>query len=158
MGICANSLFEAFGAVLFDSMVAKFELEKYGRPAEKVKFSTEFKLACVAAWFALVTLAIGFFAWLIGLFIPFCGWLLPSVATCRRIGCSYLWSSVLTHNALDRRDELFEADNWLVAGFGMACVIMLAIPVLAIIFIPGMVLGGAIVYNEHLDTVLEDVG
>ena len=102
--------------------------------------------------------AAGFFAWLIGLFIPFCGWLLPSVATCRRIGCSYLWSSVLTHNALDRRDELFEADNWLVAGFGMACVIMLAIPVLAIIFIPGMVLGGAIVYNEHLDTVLEDVG
>ena len=158
MGICANSLFEAFGAVLFDSMVAKFELEKYGRPAERGNFSTEFELACVAAGFALVTLAIGFFAWLIGLFIPFCGWLLPSVATCRRIGCSYLWSSVLTHNALDRRDELFEADNCLVAGFGMACVIMLAIPVLAIIFIPGMVLGGAIVYNEHLDTVLEDVG
>ena len=65
---------------------------------------------------------------------------------------------MLTNNELDLRDDLFEADNWLVAGFGMACVIMLAIPVLAIIFIPGMVLGGAIVYNEHLDTVLEDVG
>ena len=158
MGICANSLFEALGAVLFDSMVAKFELEKYGRTPEKTGFARELKLTCAAAWFAAVTLVIGFFAWLVGLFVPFCGWLLPSLATCRRIGCSYLWSSVLTHNALDRRDEVFEADNWLVAGFGMACVIMLSIPVLAIVFIPGMALGGAIVYNEYLEAAGKEDG
>lgn len=151
MGIGANSLFEGFGAILFDSMVSRFELEKYGHKAVKVNFAGECKLAWVAAWFAVVTLIIGSVAWIIGAFIPLAGWLLPSLMTCRRVGCSYLWSSILTHNSLSRRKEITAARGNIIAGFGIACIIMLAVPVLAIAFIPGMTLGGAILYNEYLE-------
>lgn len=150
MGICANSLFEGFGAFIFDSMVAEFEFERYGHHAEKVNFIGQVKIGWAAVKFAVVTLILGFMAWLIGLFIPFFGWLLPTVVTCRRIGCSYLWSSMLTHNALAREKEIFAVRRGVVAGFGLVCTIMLSIPVVAVLIIPGITLGGAIVYNEYL--------
>ena len=148
--VITNSLFEAFGSLFFDTMVADFERRKYGFVAEKMPWQGQLRVALAAILFASGTLILSLFSTILALFVPLAGWLITIFILSHRIGFSYQWSPIVTHNALAERRRLLHSRPWLLRGFGTIAQFILVVPFLGTLFIPGLVLGGSIIHNEYL--------
>lgn len=67
------SLYEAFGAFFFDSLVQKFERERYGVEAAPVPFRENLRYLLQSAGFSFVTMIWSFLLFWPGIFIPVAG-------------------------------------------------------------------------------------
>ncbi len=150
MGVISNTLFEAFGALVFDTMVSRFMLAEYGVKSRKVTWRENFTCLCRSAWFAIVTLGWSVVWSLAGLWIPGVGFLLTPLLTGRRVAAAYLWAPLLLSGKLDEFKQSYREQSGVLAGFGFGCSFILAVPIIGLFGVPGMVLGGAMIYNERI--------
>lgn len=145
------SLYEAFGAFFFDSLVQKFERERYGVEAAPVPFRENLCYLLQSAGFSFVTMIWSFLLFWPGIFIPVAG-ILPAVLVVGyRFGLTYVFSSAFADRVDVREVRRLAARNRaLMLGFGAAGYLWLLIPFSAVFLLPGFALGGAMIYRERL--------
>ncbi len=151
MAVLASSLFEFIGAYFMSRMVRVFEKDQYGKPNPQIPIWKDFGNALSCAIYAAVTLLIYLFLFIAGLFIP----LLPQIGSVfllgRRYAVSYCAESAFNRNlSLSELVVLFSRRPGLRSGFGAGCFLLLLIPVFSILFIPGFMIGGAMLMEQEL--------
>lgn len=150
-GSLTNSLFEAFGAIFFDDMIAKFANQQYSVPIEKITAKENLAMMSISIWYAIQTLMLSLLGFIISLIVPFGGFLVVPFLTARRIGTSYLWSAVLVDKQLKNRSILLEKSVYERFGFGLLATLLLSIPLLGVVIVTGMTIGGAMLYFEVMN-------
>ncbi|MDD4816560.1 MAG: EI24 domain-containing protein [Victivallaceae bacterium] len=149
--LLSNSVFEAFGSLFFDGLVAKFERDFYHRSSERPIWRANLYCVWKSSRFAVGTLLGALFGAAVGLFVPGFGFLIaPALIGCR-VGCSYLWSPLLLHGGIAEYRKFFRRGGGELWCFGFVVSLVLSLPVIGIFAVPGFVIGGAIFYNERLD-------
>ncbi len=148
-GMLANCLFEAIGSLFFDKLVAEFAEEHYEVTCHKATLKENFALTSIALRYALVTAGLSIVGFIFGMFIP-AGFLLAPLLTGKRIGVSYLWSSFLVDNTIAKRNNLIPKATRQLYSLGFISSFILSVPIFGLFVVPGMVLGGTMIYYERM--------
>ena len=151
LGMTVGTLYEMFGGFFFDSLVDHYETGKYGPRQVAITWKTSLKYSFESILFGIKT-ALAFCAlFIISLFFPVIGQILLI------IGMGYLFGLSYTVCSANRNGttigELKKAAGkriFIILGFGVSAYFLLMIPLTAIIFLPGLVLGGAELFNREL--------
>ncbi len=144
-----NAFFEIFWALFFSRLVIRFERERYDLGAARLPWRREWLWNLECGIFAAVTFVLWLALFAVGWFLPVIGPLLPIIAVGYRYGLSYLFNSGFNRNMSIAmlRGEL-AGHRGLVRGFGAVIYLIMLAPVVAVFFIPGLVLGGSMLLNE----------
>ena len=154
LAILLGTLYECVGGPFFAAMVRHFESRRYGRPADPgLTFATDARntLACIGYSLGTLVCAIPFY--LAGLLFPVTVQLLAALILGRRYGIGYC-SEAAFNRGLTLRDlhtRLFLGRQALLYGFGFAVFLIMLVPVVAVLAIPGLVIGGTMLVNEQAE-------
>lgn len=155
LAILLGTLYECVGGPFFAAMVRHFECRRYGRPADpglSLATDTRNTLACIV--YALGTLVCAIPFYLAGLLFPVTVQLLAALILGRRYGIGYC-SEAAFNRGLSLRDlhtRLFFGRQALLYGFGFAVFLIMLVPIVSVIAIPGLVIGGTMLVNEQTET------
>lgn len=148
----SNMLFELFGAIFFAKMVRQYEHTVYHRPLKPdISFQKDIENAVSCGIYAVITLLFTIVLFVLSFFFPVVIQVLTIILIGYRYGISYCseagFNRKLTLGMLQRQ---FQGRHKLILyGFGVAVFLLLMIPLISIIFIPGFVIGGTILVNEE---------
>ncbi len=145
-------VYEFFGnAFFFDPLLARIRKMQYGVGQKPMCFEQNLKCCFNGIAFSIVTLLLNLFLILLNLILPGIGLALQILLVGYRYGISYLFTAAYTdgedaallHRKIVRRRAL-------LLGFGCTGFLLTAIPFLSMPLLPGLVTGGAILYEEEL--------
>ncbi len=151
MVLAVNMLYELFGAWFFARLVTVFERRRYGVEAIPHGWWLECKYNGECMIFAAVTLVLwlGFSA--IAWVIPVIGPVLLILVIGYRYALSYMFNSGFNRHWSTRELRLELAGHRpAVYGFGVILYFCMLLPLLPVLLIPGLVLGGAMLVNEEV--------
>ncbi len=145
------TFYEAVGTVFFDGLVRRFEREEYGLlPAETGRWNDLVYLgqsACYAAGTVGWTLLLAIPCFL----LPAVGVLLPAAVVGYRFGVTALFPPGFSgRTGVPELRRLAASRRWLMLGFGGPAYLLLLIPFSALLLLPGMAVGGSILFREKL--------
>lgn len=148
----SNMLFELFGAIFFAKMVRRYEFMVYRRPlVPDIPFSDDVSNAICCGIYATITLLLTIVLFVLSFFFPLVIQILTIVLIGYRYGISYCaeagFNRKLSLGALQR--QFAGAHKLTLYGFGVTVFLLLMIPLISIVFIPGFVVGGTILVNEE---------
>lgn len=147
-----NNLYEMLGAVFFAKMVRQYEHMAFNRPLDPgISFFTDVwnMIACV--WYAFVTLLLVLVFFGLSFFLPGLAQFLTVVIIGYRYGISYCSEAGFNrHLSLRKMQKTIKRKSRLVLyGFGITSFCMLLVPLISILLIPGLCLGGTILVNDY---------
>ena len=150
--ICLGSIYEMFGGILFDYLLEAFEKKAFPeRPGGGQTIRETVVLTCGMATFAVVSAIKMLFLLFLSFLIPVVGPLVFFLYSGGVYGVSYLSGSAIRQSAGIRVLKRQVARNRLaVLGFGCTANILLMIPFFILILMPGLVIGGSILYHCKL--------
>ena len=150
--ICLGSIYEMFGGILFDYLLEAFEKKAFPeRPGGGQTIRETVVLTCGMATFAVVSAIKMLFLLFLSFLIPVVGPLVFFLYSGAVYGVSYLSGSAIRQSAGIRVLKRQVARNRLaVLGFGCTANILLMIPFFILILMPGLVIGGSILYHGKL--------
>ena len=153
--VCIGSLYEMFGNMLFDLLVDAFEKEAFpGHPGAEQPYSRTLRLTVGFIWLTIVSNLMKLPLLLLFL-IPGLG---PAVyyLYCSGVcGRSYLHDSAIRQGfPVGILKKQVAKNRMAVLGFGVMSFILEAVPFL----IPGLVIGGSILYHTRLFTATAPKG
>ena len=148
----SNMLFELFGAIFFAKMVRRFEHMIYHRPlVPDISFGEDIWNAITCGIYATITLLFTIVLFIVSFFFPIVAQIVTIVLIGYRYGISYC-----SESGFNRKLSLWSlqrqfrgAHKLTLIGFGVAVFLLLMIPLISIIFIPGFVIGGTMLVNEE---------
>ncbi len=145
-----NDLYELFGSLFFARMVRRYEELVYHRPDPRLSLGEEAvqTLSCVV--YAAVTLVLALVFFVLGFLLPGVAQVLTVLVLGRRYGIGYCaeagFNRRLSLSALQRQ---FRGRRLVLYGFGTMCFLILLVPLVSTLFIPGLCIGGTILVNEE---------
>ena len=148
----AANVFELLGGVCFSRMVRDYE--KNVLHCEIVKLSPARELANLAACgvFSTVTLIVYLIFFIAGFFLP----VIAPAAMVFFVGYRYavIYTSEAVFNSGRRLSDvgvLYQGRSGLLFGFGFVSFLIFLVPLLPIFLIPGLVLGGTLMFHHRRD-------
>lgn len=150
MAALASSLFECIGAVFMSRMVRKFEIYELRRPDPKIPLWQDCVNAVSCVIYSSITFFLYLFLFVLGFFIPVAPQVIAVFLLGRRYAISYCSESAFNRRwGLSRLAAAFALRPGLRSGFGAGCFLLLLIPVVSILFIPGFMVGGAMLSDSE---------
>lgn len=146
----AGNLFELFGCVGFSQMVRRYETEILGIPVETPPWARTIRDFADGTLFSCGTLLWYLFFFCVGFFLPVVA--LPAMVFFigRRYAVVYTSRAVFdSGHRLDEVDALYHGRGGLLYGFGAMSFLIFVVPLLPVFLIPGMVLGGTLMYHRR---------
>ena len=151
MASVSSMLFEVFGGVFFTYMVRRFEHIVYERPLDPpITWRQDLlnTLSCVI--YSVGTLILNIPLLLLGFVFPFFAHALAACFVGYRYGISYCAESGFNKGwSIALLQQRFAGQKAVLYGFGMMVFLLLMIPYISILLIPGFVIGGTILVNEE---------
>ena len=143
-------LYECFGGLFFDALIEKFSGKYYGAACLKrdLRFDVEFILA--SAVYGIKTLLISLPLMLAALMFPVVGQMIFAVVMGYRFGICYpVAAGYCRGKSFKESLQLTKPHKYAVAGFGItAYTVLMLLPLAVIVLLPGIVLGGVILFQE----------
>ena len=148
----AGNLYELLGGIFFSRMVRDYETNILHCKIEKLSFGRDLSNLTACGIFSLVTLILYFALFIAGFFLP----VVAPLATIPFIGYRYavIYTSEAAFNDGHKLSEipvLYRGRSGLLYGFGSMTFLLFLVPVLPIFFIPGLVIGGTLMYHRRHD-------
>lgn len=150
--ICLGSIYEMFGGILFDYLLEAFEKKAYpDRPGGGQTIRETVTLTMGMALFAVVSAVKMLILLLLSCLIPVVGPLAFFLYSGSVYGVSYLSGSAIRQSAgIDVLKRQVARNRLAVLGFGCTANILLMIPFFILVLMPGLVIGGSILYHGKL--------
>ena len=145
-------LYEMTAGMFFDRLAEQFDFLHYGTKTEKLSWKISLQQGADCAVY-------GIFSLLWFLFLFFAGLLLPVVGTAvlffvmgYRYGVSCLFCTTNGRGITVRECcALAGKRRWLILGYGIASYLLLLIPFGAIFSLPGIIVGGTLLFHGELE-------
>lgn len=148
----AAALYEMFGSLFFDSMVEKFEKEKYRYFAPKATGKQTWLFFRDGFVWGVGTGILFLLLFILGFFLPIVGQIILICVIGYRLAVACLLSTAFNHRlGLQGLKRLVSGRTALVAGYGIAAYLLMMIPFLAILVLPGIIIGGTLLYHSAWD-------
>lgn len=151
MASVSSALFEMFGGVFFTYMVRRFEHIVYERPLEPpVTWRQDLlnTLSCVV--YSVGTVVMNIPILVLGFVLPGVAHALAACFIGYRYGISYCAESGFNKGwSIALLQQRFAGHRGVLYGFGATVFLLLMIPYISILLIPGFVIGGTILVNEE---------
>jgi len=150
--ICLGSIYEMLGGILFDYLLEAFEKKAFpDNPGGGQTIRETVSLTCGMALFAVVSALKMLVLLFVSFLIPVVGPLVFFLYSGGVYGVSYLSGSAIRQSAGIRVLKRQVGRNRLaVLGFGCTANLLLMIPFFILILMPGLVIGGSILYHCKL--------
>ena len=148
----AGNLYELLGGLCFSRMVRDYEKNILHCEIKKLSLAEELSNLLACGIFSTVTLILYFALFIAGFFLP----VVVPLATIPFIGYRYavIYTSESVFNDGRKLSEvpiLYQGRNGLLYGFGSMAFLMFLVPILPIFLIPGLVIGGTLMYHSRRD-------
>lgn len=148
-----SAFYEIFGSFFFDSLVEYYEAQKFNSRPNRFLLKSQVKYALESIFFGIKTFSAFILILLISIFFPILGQILLILSTGYNLGLSYMICSA-NNSGLSIRELKHELNkknrNSMLSGFGVAAYLLLLIPFAALFLLPGLVLGGAELFNTQI--------
>lgn len=145
------TLYELFGGFFFDGLIEYYEHRQYGLRPRENSLSGMTRSALEALSFALTTTAAFLFLSLLSLLAPVAGPAILVAVMGYYLALSYMITPGTNCGVgLKQLKILAGKQRWRVLGFGVTAYALLTIPLLLLLFLPGLVLGGVSLFHERL--------
>lgn len=138
------TLYEVLGGLFFDGLTARVGRELLGMEPHMPPFPEAVRRSLPAVGYACVTAAL-FLPALLLLLVPVVGWVLWVAVLGWRFGVSYLFSGGLVRG--ERACDTLawaRAHRLAVMGFGIPAYLLLSLPFVGVLFVPGFVVGAVL--------------
>ena len=154
----AGNLFELFGGLCFSRMVRDYETKILHCKIEKITLARELSNLMACGVFSSITLILYFAFFIASFFLP----VIAPLAMILLIGYRYavIYTSEAVFNSGRRLGEvstLYYGRSGLLFGFGSVAFLIFLVPLLPIFLIPGLVIGGTLLYHHRKDEPLHVV-
>ena len=144
-----STLFEIFGGLFFDNLIAAFEEKYYKTQLPEVSLVHQIGYAFQGAWFCTKSALLFLLCLAAGFFIPVAGQILLVLVMGMRTAYSLLLApGFLRDRSVRETRLLFRGRRMEVAGFGTAVYLLQLLPLMLPFTLPGMILGAVILYNN----------
>ena len=148
----AGNIFELLGGFFFSRMVRDYETRILRCEIKKLPFSTELSNLISCGVFSTTTLIFYLMFFIAGFFLPF----IVPLAMIVFIGYRYavIYTSEAVFNSGRRLGDvpvLYREHRGLLYGFGSVAFLIFLVPLLPIFLIPGLVIGGTLMYHHRQD-------
>ena len=148
----AGNLFEVLGSFFFSRMVRDYEIGVLECKIEKIPFAREVENLLACGVFSSITLLLCVVFFIAGFFLPF----IAQPVMILFVGYRYavIYTSEAVFNAGHRLGDvaiLYRGRRGLLYGFGAVAFLVFLVPLLPIFLIPGLVIGGTLMYHHRLD-------
>lgn len=152
MLVCLGAVYEMFGGLLFDYLLDAFEKEDFpGHPAANLTISRTICLSCGFVFYAIMSALIMLLLLPVSFLIPVAGPILFFMFSSIVYGVSYLSGSSIRQGAGIRTlKKQMAGKRFIVLGFGATANFLLMIPFFILVLMPGLVIGGSILYHTRL--------
>ena len=151
LGMTVGTFYEMFGGFFFDSLVDHYETRKYGPRPVAISWRSSLKYSIESFWFGIKTALAFCGLFIISLFFPVVGQILLIICMGYFFGLSYIICSANRNGAtIGQLKKAAGKRIFIILGFGVSAYFLLLIPLTAIIFLPGLVLGGSELFNREL--------
>ncbi len=148
----SGNIFEMLGGLCFSRMVRDYETNILHCEIEKLSPVRDMSNLMACCVYSTATLGLYFALFIAGFFLP----VAAPLATIPFIGYRYavIYTSEAVFNSGHKLSEvpiLYRGRSGLLYGFGSAAFLMFLVPVLPIFLIPGLVIGGTLMYHHRRD-------
>ena len=148
----AGNLFELLGNVFFSRMVRDYEINVLGCSVETIPFARRVKNLMECGVFSSITLLLFCVFFIAGFFLP----IIAPLAMILFVGYRYavIYTSEAVFDAGHRLGDvaiLYRGHRGLLYGFGAVAFLIFLVPLLPIFLIPGLVIGGTLMYHHRQD-------
>ena len=151
LGMTVGTLYEMFGGFFFDSLVDHYETGKYGPRPVVITWKSSLKYSIESFLFGIRTALAFCGLFIISLFFPVIGQILLIISMGYFFGLSYIICSANRNGrTIGQLKKAAGKRIFIILGFGVSAYFLLMIPLAAIIFLPGLVLGGSELFNREL--------
>ena len=151
LGMTVGTLYEVFGGFFFDSLVDHYETGKYGPRPGVITWKLSLKYSIESLLFGIRTALAFCGLFIISLFFPVIGQILLIIGMGYFFGLSYIICSANRNGTtIGQLKKAAGKRIFVILGFGVSAYFLLMIPLTAIIFLPGLVLGGSELFNREL--------
>ena len=143
-------LYECFGGLFFDALIEKFSGRYYGTTEVKRDFRFDLDFILASAGYGIKTLLLSLPLMLLALLLPIAGQVIFVVVMGYRFGICYPAAAGYCRGKSFRESkQLLRPQKYVVAGFGIsAYILLMLLPLSVIVLLPGIVLGGVILFQE----------
>ena len=143
-------IYECFGGVFFDALIEKFAEKYYGKTTviRDMKFNISFMFASL--WYGVKTLLISLPLLLLAVIFPIIGKIVLITVMGYRFGICYpVAAGFCQGRSFKESMAMLASKKAVVSGFGVtAYILLMLIPFAVIFLLPGIVLGGVILFQE----------
>ena len=148
----AGNLFELLGGFCFSRMVRDYETKMLHCEIVKIPPRQGFANLAACGIFSTVTLMLYLFFFIAGFFLP----VIAPLAMILFVGYRYavIYTSEAVFNSGHRLGDvavLYAGRRGLLYGFGAVAFLLFLVPLLPIFIIPGLVIGGTLMYHHRRD-------
>ena len=150
LGTTICVFYEMFGSLFFDSLVEYYERKKFAIIPRNLSITKNIKYGFESLFFGIHISVFSLLSFVIGVFFPFVGQLLFIIIMGYYTGISYMICSANNSGfSLSKLRVVAKGKTEIILGFGMTAYVLLLIPFATIIIFPGLVLGGASLFNNE---------
>ena len=143
------TIFELTGGFFMGRMVLKIETEKYHCPNPELTWHEDCRNICGMLIFSLNNLWISIFFFIGGFFIPVIFPIISILIMSYRYAVNYASESIFNRRLKLRNiGGNLDGGRMRLLGFGLAVYFLLMLPLVAIFFLPGFVVGATMLVNE----------
>lgn len=155
LALFLGTLYEAVGGLFFSAMVRHFEHRRYGRPANPdISLFTDLRntLSCVA--YAFGTLLLSLPLYLLGFLFPVISQVLTVFLLGKRYGIGHCAEAAFNRGlSIKTLQWEFRGRSGILYGFGAVIFLLMLVPFVTIILVPGFVIGGTMLVNEQTSEI-----
>lgn len=149
--ICSSSVYEMFGSLIFDYLIEAFQKETLKHPVASHSWGEQLRFGLASFAFALMTLLFAMVLLVVSLFLPVAGQILTILILGYFLGHSYMQGSAFAHGyQIQQLTQMVPGHRIMILGFGICAYLLLAIPLLSILFMPGLVIGGSMMFHHRI--------
>lgn len=148
----AANIFEALGGCCFSRMVRDYEIRILHREVAELPISRQLRNLIERGMFSTATIILYLMLFVAGFFIPLVMPLVMVVLVGYRYAVIYVSDAVYdSGHRLSEVSTLFVGRSGLLYGFGSVAFLIFLIPLLPIFLIPGLAIGGTLMYHTRKD-------
>lgn len=152
VGATVSIGYEMIGGVMFDSLAAHFEEREYHIPPFRRTSGYWWAFITDSCIYACNTAVLTVILFIVALCLPIIGPVMQFCILGYRYGVSNL-SNVIFNRGLRFRPlkKMSRRRRILVLGYGVTCYALMLVPFVSILFFPGLILGGVMLYDYELE-------
>ena len=146
-------LYEMTTGLFWERLTEKFEFLHYGKKMESLSWKISLRQNADCAVYGIFSLLWFLLLFVIGFFIPIIGPAVLFSVMAYRYGISCLFCTTNNRGTSVRECcAVAGKRRWLILGYGIASYLLLLIPFGAIFSLPGIIVGGTLLFHGELES------